>query len=326
MRTVWRCWCFLLLIVLNATGLRAQTASSQPITLVVPWAAGGAADAVARAIARDLSTEAGRPVIIENVPGAGGTLGVIRVLKAPADGNTLLLSSPVETILSPLSYKSASYGAKDLRAVAMLGRTGLALVVRKDLPVGSVADLVALMRARAERPLVYCSPAVGSPYDLAALRLDLRAGTRSVHVPYLNLLTCLNDMVGGQVDFAFVPIAGPFPGLIDAGMVRAIAVTAAGPNARLPRLPLLRDSAGFEDLNLTLWAGVHVSSRTDNATAAALNRAINVVLARPDVRRLVEASGGAVEEPNTSTDAQAFYMREIERFEAMAHAAGQRKP
>lgn len=305
-----------------AGGAQAQTFPNKTITMIVPWPAGGATDASARLIANELKTSLGQNVIVENPAGAGGSLGTVKALNAPADGYTLLMSSQQDVVLAPLTYKSATFKPEDARTVAMIGHTSVMIVVRKDLAAGTLAEFVALMKAQTAKPLSYCTPGLGTIYPLIVERMNALVQTKNLQVPYPGFGQCLNDIAGGVVDFAVVPIAGPFPGYVDNGSVRALAVLNDKPNARLPKVPLASATKGFEDLNFLLWSAVHVNAKVSDAVVEQLNKAVIAALAKPEVRRTLEATGGTVFEPMTAQQAQAYYLKDVQALEALSKSMG----
>jgi tripartite-type tricarboxylate transporter receptor subunit TctC len=302
--------------------VHAQAFPQRTVTLVVPWPAGGASDFVSRVIAKGLSQRLQQPVIVENVVGGGGTLGAARVLSAAPDGHTLLLSSPLDAILAPLVTPAATYRAQDLRPIAVLGHTDVMVAVRNDLGVTSLAELAAALRAAGKRPLSLCSPGNGSLYHLVGVQLAARAGAQVLHVPYTGFNQCITDMSGGRVDMALLPVAGPFPGFVDRGSIKALAVLGDAPNRRLPAVPPARKTSGFEDVRVSVWAGVHARAGTPDAIAETLLREVQGVLADPDVRRQIEESGATVAPPQSLQAASAAYAAEIAAYEGWARAGG----
>jgi tripartite-type tricarboxylate transporter receptor subunit TctC len=302
--------------------VHAQAFPQRAVTLVVPWPAGGASDFVARVIAKGLSQRLQQPVIVENVVGGGGTLGAARVLSAAPDGHTLLLSSPLDAILAPLVAPAATYRPQDLRPIAILGHTDVMVAVRNDLGVNSLAELAAALRAAGKRPLSLCSPGNGSLYHLVGVQLAARAGAQVLHVPYTGFNQCINDMSGGRVDMALLPVAGPFPGFVDRGSIKALAVLGDAPNRRLPAVPPARKTSGFEDVRVSVWAGVHARTGVPDSIAETLLREIQGVMADPAVRRQIEESGATVAPPQSLQAAGAAYAAEIAAYEGMARAIG----
>lgn len=268
----------------------------------------------------------GQPVIVENLPGAGGSLGTKKALSAPADGHTLLLGSQLDLILAPLSFPSASYAPEDARAIALLGRTDLMLVARKDLGANSLAELMSLMKSRPDKPLSHCATGTGSLNSLVAERISASAGVPLLAVPYSAMTQCVNELVAGLIDLAVLPIAGPFPGFVDNGSLKALAVFAESPHRRFPKLPPAQATLGFEGFSASLWASVHVSKMVPDAIAEQLNRAVYAALANPEVRQTIESTGGTIYAPMTLAQAQATYLKEVQRVRDRAKSASAGKP
>lgn len=302
---------------------QAQSFPSRPLNMMVAWPAGGAADFVARALAKEMSKSMGQDIIVENSPGAGGTLGTNKAMKAPADGYTLMLSSPLDMILSPLSFKSAQYKAEDARTVLILGRTAVMLVARKDLPASNLAELAALMKSSSSKPLSYCTLGSGSLYHLIGEKLSATAGVSAVPVPYSGLPQCVNDLVGGTtVDFAFLPMAGPFPGFIDSGNIKPVALLGNAPSRRFPQVPLAAATPGFDDFTFSVWAGLHVNGKVPDAAAEVLNVHANAALAKPEVRTAFEQSGSVLSPPMTLKQAHDEYLKEVAVFTDIFRSVG----
>lgn len=295
----------------------AQPFPNRPVTLMVPWPAGGTADFVARILSRELAPVLGHPVVVENLGGAGGSLGAGKALGAPADGHTLLLSSPLDLILAPMSFPATRYQPEDARAIAILGRTDLMLVTRKDLGVQTLAELVALTKARPEKPPTYCAMGSGSLNHLVGEKMAALAGVKMLAIPYSGLGPCVNDMVAGQVDVAYLSIAGPIPGLVENGSLKALAVLGDTANRRFPKVPLAKATPGFEDFSVSVWAGIHVSAAVPEALAVRLNEAVNAALARPELRQAVQSSGATVFDAMSLAQAQELYMQDVKRHRAM---------
>ena len=301
---------------------QAQTFPSKPLTLAVAVPPGGALDFIARLVSKEMSASLGQQIIVENNPGAGGTLGTNKAMKAPADGHMMMLSSPIEIILAPLAYNSAHYTAEDVRTIRIVGHTGVMLVVRKGLAANNMAELVALMKTNADKPLSYCSPGNGSLYHLIGERLNSTAGVKSIHVPYSGFPQCMTDLIGGNVDFAFLPLAGPFPGAVDSGGIRAVAMLSTTPSPRFPKVPVASATRGFEKFNFSIWSAIQVHSKVPDAAAEILNQHANAALAKPEVRAAIEQSGATVSQSMTLKQAQDEYQKEVEVYTAMFKAAG----
>lgn len=313
-----------LVLALSAGLAAAQNFPSRQMTIVVPWPAGGATDMSARLIGPELQAALGQTVIVENPVGAGGSIGTTKALAAPADGHTLISSSQQELIMATLVYKSAAYRPEDARAVALVAHTSVMLVVRKDLPANSMAEFAALMKSSAKQ-LSYCTPGLGTVYPLIVEKLSATAQAKVLHVPYPGFGQCLNDLAGGVVDFAVVPIAGPFPGFVDNGSVRALAVLSDMPSPRLPKVPSITATKGFEAMHMPLWGGIHVSAKTPDAIVDQLNKAVYAALAKPEVRKPLEASGATVFPPMSAKQANDYYLKDARELEAMGKSMGMTK-
>lgn len=311
----------LALLALAGGTVLAQTFSSKPITFVVPWPAGGPADLAARAVANELQTALGQATIVLNPAGAGGSIGTTKALAAPADGHTIIVSSQQELIMAPMVYKSAAYTPEDARAVALLGHTALMLVARKDLPAASMAEFAALMKA-SPKLLSYCTPGLGTLYPVVVEKMSALAQAKALHVPYPAMGQCLNDIAGGSVDFAVVPVAGPFPGYVDNGSIKAIALLSNTPSARLPKLPPVTATKGFESLTTSFWVGFHVSAKTPDAVVEVLNKAICAALAKPEVRGPIEAAGATIFPPMAPKQANDYYLKDAHEIEVLAMGMG----
>ena len=184
-----------------AAGVAAQTFPTKPINLMVPYPAGGPSDVMARIINTPLAKELGQPVLVENLGGASGTLGANKVLNAPADGHYLFQGTPNELILAPLAYSAIKLRAEDFRLVHPASEAAMVFVVRKDLPVDSVDELIALARKSTDRPLSYGSVGVGSLYHFILENVQQLTKVKLIHVPYKGNTALLQDIGGGQVDF-----------------------------------------------------------------------------------------------------------------------------
>jgi tripartite-type tricarboxylate transporter receptor subunit TctC len=301
-----------------SSSLLAQSYPSKPINVVVPYPAGGAADYSARVITKEMINTLKQPMIIDNVPGAAGALGTLKVLNAPADGYNILVSSPIELILSPLAISAAKYKPDDLRTAAILGKTETILLTRKDLGVNTLEELVALAKSRADKPLSYCTPGIGSLYHLMGEKFNIITGTKNLHAPYTGLPQCVTNVVGGQIDFTFVPIAGPFPGFIDNGSMKAIAVAANSASPRFPKVPLAKATKGFEDFSFSIWQAIHVSAKTPDGVVLALNKSAYAALATPEVKKTFEATGATLFDAMSLAEANAFYVKEAAFYQSIA--------
>jgi tripartite-type tricarboxylate transporter receptor subunit TctC len=300
-----------------AGSVAAQAFPVKPVSMVVAFPAGGGSDVLGRAVGKGMSEVFGQPVIVDNVVGVGGSLGVLKAANATPDGYTILAGSPLELIYTPLGVAAAKNKPEDMRLVALVGHTPIAIVVRKDLPVNTLEEFAALAR-KADKPLSFGSTGIGSLYHLMAEKVLQTAGATGLHAPYNGLAPYLKDLMGGVLDFAVVPLVGPVLGAIEGGQIKALAVASSQPLARLPKLPLASATKGFEDYQFSIWIGIQASARTPDAQLAILHKATYTALGNPDIRKVIETAGSTVAEPMSLAQLDAFYKREAAKGAAIA--------
>jgi len=273
-----------LLLVLTAQCAVAQGFPTRPVRLVVPYPAGGAADLIARVVAQKLSESFKQQVIVDNKPGAGGNIGVAFVAKAPADGYTIGLSATNSFAINPHLTKTLPYDAlKDLTQLSMVGIIPNVIVVGADVPVKTIADLVALAK---KQPLAFASPGQGTSLHLAGEMLNDAAGINMTHVPYKGDVPALQDVIGGRVPVMTSNLSSVLPHL-RSGKLRALAVTTAKRVAQLPDVPTMIE-AGYKDFDISVWFTLFTGSGVPRDVQELLNREIVRVLNMPDVRQRLQ--------------------------------------
>jgi len=290
---------------------------SRPIRIVVGFSPGGPTDQVAREIGHRLHEAWGQPVIVENKPGAGSRIAFEQVARAEPDGYTLLLGA-VQTATNMAVYRNLNYDTlRDFAPVTQLTSAVLALTVSPALKAGSVADLVALARARPGE-LTYATFGVASSAHFAAALFEQRAGIRLTHVPYNGAAPAQTAIAGGQVDMGFMSALSAMP-LMQSGRLRALAVTSEKRLAQLPDVPTMVE-AGFPAFEVSSWQGLLAPAATPPAIVAKLQREIARILALPAVR---ERFAAVAAEPVGSTPEQfrAYIEAEIARWAAVARRA-----
>jgi tripartite-type tricarboxylate transporter receptor subunit TctC len=288
-----------------AGSVAAQTFPSKPVSMVVAFPPGGGSDVLGRAVGKGMSEVFGQPVIVENVVGVGGSMGVLKVANAQPDGYT------------PLGLAAAKNKPEDVRLAALVGYTPIAIAVRKDLPVNTLEEFVALAK-KSEKPLSFGSSGIGSLYHLMAEKALQTAGAKGLHAPYNGIAPYLKDLMGGVIDFAVVPLIGPVLGAIDGGQIKVLALASSQPLARLPKLPLASVTKGFEDYQFSIWNGIQASAKTPDAQIAAVHKAAYTALGSPDIRKIIETAGSTVAEPMTLAQLDAFYKMEVAKGAAIA--------
>ena len=284
--------------------------------MVVPYPPGGAADISARMFNTELGRELGQPVVIDNVGGAAGVIGVQRALRAPADGHTLLFGSPSETVMVPVLNPTVGYRAEDLRPVALVGSAPVAIMVRPDFPAAGVDELIALVRSRPGR-LTFGTAGVGTLGHVAGETIKARTGTFMVHIAYRGGAAVLNDLIGGQIDLAVITAPAVVPA-VASGRLRALAVSSRTRVAALPQAPSFAESNALKDLELLNWGMVMVPAATRPAVVERLNAAINTVLMLPAVREARQRAGGELAATLSPAQALSLYRAEIALYRSVA--------
>ena len=275
------------LLLLAAPLSMAQAWPARPIRLVVPFPPGGLIDNMARLVGSRLSQELGQPVVIDNKPGAGGNVGAAEVARAPADGYTLLMASPALTI-SPAVYKNLPYQPSQLAPVALLGRVPNVLLVNPASGIGKVQDLVGRAKAKPGQ-LNYASNGNGTSLHLSAELFKRRSETFITHVPYRGAAAAITALLSGEVDMMFDNLPSAI-GQIQAGKLRALAVTTAQRSSALPDVPTLAE-AGMDGFNVSAWFGVAAPAGLPAPVATRLADALQKVVQQPEVAAAMQRQG-----------------------------------
>ena len=293
----------------------------KPIRVISPIGPGSAADILARTVSEQLAAQLGQPLVVENRPGAGGTLGANAVAKADADGYTILIHSVTHAI-APAAFASLPYDpVGDFAAVTPLANFPSLLVVAPSKKIGSVQELVSAARKNTGA-LNYASGGVGTPPHLNAERFRLSAGFEAQHVPFKSLPEALTEVMTGRVDFYFVPAFPALP-LIKEGRLLALAVSSAKRLASLPDVPTTVES-GFPNSEYNFWVGMFVPAKTPRDIIARLHSETVKALAVPSVR---EKLAKLEVEPMSMTPEQfqTYVKEEIDLNAVLAKAAGIRQ-
>jgi tripartite-type tricarboxylate transporter receptor subunit TctC len=277
----------------------AQDWPTRPINIVVPFAAGGPIDVVARIITPRMSELLGQQLVIDNVPGAGGMVGASRVAKAPPDGYAMLIGNQATHTYSQFLYANPLYNAvAEFAPGSLLLSNYKVLVVRKDLPVSTLPEFVAYAKAN-EAKLQYGSGGGGSATHIACLLLNARIGTRITHVPYRGAGPALQDLVAGRIDF-MCDVVSTSLALIRAGTVKPIAMLSNVRAAVLPDLPTSLEQ-GLTGVDADGWNALFFPKGTPAAIIRRVNAAAGQTLDTPDVRKRIEERGLYVAPPAERT-------------------------
>ncbi len=299
-------------------GLALAQSTSKPISLIVPYPAGGPSDFFARKLQPEAAAKLGQTMIIENIGGAGGSIGMSKVFNAPADGLTLSAGSPMELVLAPMAIQGVKYKPEDFKLVAQFATTNTILAVRNSLNVKTVDELLALARKNTGQPLSYGSVGPGSLYHLIGEKFSQLAKLDTLHVPYKGIAPLLSDLMGGQIDMAFLPMAGSIPATLLDGKIQGLAVTSKTPHALYKQFPGMAAMKGLEAMEFDIWAGIQVHKNTPDTIVNALNKAFYASAEMPETRKAFEGSGNMLLPSRTPAELARIYQGEIERYRAIA--------
>jgi tripartite-type tricarboxylate transporter receptor subunit TctC len=284
---------------------------AKPLRIVVPFAAGGTSDVLARLIGEKLQASLKQTVLVENKAGAGGVIGADSVAKSPADGYTVLLGTIASHAINPALQPKMPYNATtDFAPVILLGSISNVLLVGATQPYKNVAELIAAAKAR-PGSLSFASAGQGSSQHMSGELFKLLAGAELTHIPYKGSAPAIQDVIGGQVPASFetVTVAAPH---IQAGKVRALAVTSGKRSAALPDVPTLQE-AGVRDFDVASWQAFYAPAGTPPAIVQRLNGEIARILAMPDVKARLDTLG-LVHTPNSPEQFAAFGKAEIAKW------------
>lgn len=289
---------------------------ARPLRIIVPFAPGGSTDVIARVVGQRLSQSLGQPVVIENRPGAASNLGTEAAARAPADGYTLVMGTPGFTINPALYEAPGFHPVRDFAPVALLASVPLMLVTHPALPVASVADLVALARAR---PGLLGYASNGSSTHLAAELFQQRAGVRLLHVPYKGSALATGDLLAGHLQIGLDNIVSALPH-VRVGKLRALAVTSATRASTAPQVPTLAES-GYPGFDATSWFGLLAPAGTPRDIVALLNEQVRKALEAAEVREKLAGVGAEVigGTPERFAD---FIGAELERWSRLVRERG----
>jgi tripartite-type tricarboxylate transporter receptor subunit TctC len=304
--------------ILYAAFASGQAWPTKPVKLVVPFTAGSATDILARTYGQKLSELWGQPVIVENHPGAGGTIGAALVAKAPADGYTLLVTSAAQAYNVSI-YPNLPYDtAKDFVAVAALAAQPNVLVVAPEKGFKKVDDLINAAKAK-PGALNFASAGTGSGTHINGEKFKLAAGIDVVHIPYKGTPEALTDTMAGRVTYFFAPISAALP-LIKDGKVIALAVTTAKRSGMLPAVPTLNESV-LPKFDYNLWVGVFAPAGTPGDVVDKINKDIDVALLSVEVRVRFAALGADSMRMSPAEFAK-FFRDEVDDSAKVIKAAG----
>lgn len=312
------------LCLLPLCGASAQTAPAfptRPVSMVVGFAPGGPADVIARLVAPGFAAALGQPVVVDNAPGAGGSIGQARVQAARPDGHTILFGSLAQATI-PTLYRNLSFDPTAMQAIGMINEVPMSIIARANFPAGDLRELVTVVR-REGSALNLGNAGVGSTSHLCSLLLLSTIGSPVTLVPYRGNSLVMNDLVAGRLDLGCDQTTNNAE-QIRAGSIRGYAVTTAQRTSALPDVPTTAEG-GLPAMQMSGWNMLFAPAGTPPAVMAALNRALLAVLHDDAVaRRMVElGSTPASGEVTTTAGAQAHWRAEIARWKPLLEATGQ---
>ena len=298
----------------------AQQFPNKPVTLMVPYPAGGPSDVVARSLNTALGKHLAQPVIVENLGGATGGIAAQKVLNAPPDGYYVFQGSPNELILGPLANAAVKFKSEDFRLLQMMESTHIAFLVRHDLPAGNVDDFLAYARkqAAAGKPVTYASVGPGSFYHLLGEHLSKVTGIPMVHVPYKGAAPANQDLIGGQVDLFLGPYGKNYEEFHKQGKIKVLAMLNKERQEGVKDFPAISESKNLKNFTFSIWSGLFVKKDTPEAIVQVLHKAMTETLGDPAVKAALEASSRVPARPQALPAAAKVYADGIAQFRAIA--------
>jgi len=305
-------------LLISAGTAVAQSWPAKPVNLMVPYPAGGPSDAIARIFNSPLGKELGQQVLVENLGGVSGAMAAQKVLAAPADGYYVFQGSPNEVILSPLANAAVKLKTEDFRLVHPVADAVMVFVTRKDLPVNNVDELIALARKSADKPLTYGSVGIGSLYHLILENVQASTGIQLAHVPYKGNAPLLQDIGGGQVDFAVLVYSAAMGALAEQGRLKVIGQLGAQRSELLKNVPTASEGQALKNFSYKIWTGFMVPKNTPEDVVTRLHAAISKTLQDPAVRSQLAAQTQVASAPMTLAESAKFFDAETARYRAIA--------
>ena len=316
-----RCATFLSGLLLAGAAC-AQTYPSKPVTLMVPYPAGGLSDVIARTVNNTLSKNFGQPVIIENLGGASGAIAAQKVLSAASDGQIIFQGSPNELILAPLAISAIKYKSEDFRLVQMIATAQIGFLARKELPVTNVDEFLDYARkeAQAGRPVTYASVGPGSFYHLLGEHLSKVTGIAMTHVPYKGIAPAMQDVLGGQVDIFLAPMGKASVEMQKLGKLKVLAMLNSERIESFKDYPAIVEGKSLKTFTFNIWTGYFVKKDTPEPVVQVIYKAITDSLTDPAVRSGLEANSQVVAKPLSLQAVDKAYVEGTAQFRAIARA------
>jgi tripartite-type tricarboxylate transporter receptor subunit TctC len=305
---------------LPAGPVQAQTYPTRSVTVVVPLAAGTGMDSLARIYGDKLSQTLGRPVVIENKPGAALMLGAAYVQGQPADGYTLGVTTSSVMAINPVLYKKVNYDPNGFAPIAYYVKSPFILVVAPDNPAKNVADLIRLAK-ESKQPLTFASTGTGTALHLAGEYMKQRFGLNMTHVPYRNTAQSVGDVMTGRVTFSFAEAGATMP-LIREGKLRALAVSSSNRLSNLPEVPPFAEAANAPDFEVISWHMLLAPKATPRPVIDRLHAEMKTIMAAPAIKERIGKIGLIPVDPPSLADTQTFVAGEREKWTKLVRSLG----
>ncbi|OAE99881.1 hypothetical protein AYJ54_31810 [Bradyrhizobium centrolobii] len=303
---------------MSSPAAQADSYPSKPIHLVVGYAAGGSTDLVARVVGQRLAEALGQPVVIDNRPGAGGTIASDQVARSAPDGHTIFMSTIANTINTSLYPKLPFDFAADFAPISLVATVPNVLVVNPDLPATNLKEFIALAKSKPGQ-LNFASSGTGSSIHLSGELFNMVAQVQLVHVPYKGSAPAVVDLISGQVQSMFDNLSSSLP-YIKAGKLRALAVTSAQRSAAAPDIPTMAE-AGLPGCEVTSWFALVAPAKTPKAIIVRLNEEVRRILGEPAVKTRLSELGADVA-PSTPEELAALIASETAKWASVIKASG----
>jgi tripartite-type tricarboxylate transporter receptor subunit TctC len=310
----------LLASLLMSGAVLAQAYPSKPVSLLVPYPAGGLSDVIARTVNTTLAKNLGQPVIVENLGGVSGAIAAQKVLNSPADGQIIFQGSPNELILSPLANAAVKFKSEDFRLVQMIATAQIGFLARKDLPVNNVDEFLDYARKMAKegKPITYASVGPGSFYHLLGEHLSKVTQIEMTHVPYKGSAPANQDILGGQVDIFLAPYGKAYDELAKQGKLKILAMLNTERLDGVKDYPAISESKALKTFTFNIWTGYFVKKDTPEPIVQTIHKAITESLTDPAVRSGLEANSQLVAKPLSLMAVDKAYVDGTAQFRAIA--------
>lgn len=275
-------WSLALAALASMPVVQAQSFPSRPVRVVVPFAAGNTLDSALRQVAEEFKKNTGQPMLVDNKPGGSGIIAAQNVINAPADGYTLLLTNTSMLAINPFTFSKLPYDPqRSFKSVTGFVGASMVLAVHASVPANNVKEFVTWAKRQTE-PVSYASFTAGNSSHFAGVILNQRAGLQLVHVPFNGTPLAVQNLVGGQVNAAFLPLLAVKPH-VESGKVKVLAVTSPQRSPLMPAVPTFKEQ-GFPDLEIYIWSGISATAGTPDATIQRLNTELGKVLRSSELR------------------------------------------